>query len=328
MRIVIPDDYQNAVRSLASFRRVDGHDVTVYTDTERDPGRLVERLRDAEAIVAIRERTPITAALIERLPHLKIVSSVGGVGGHIDVAACTRRGIAVADGGSVSSHSTVELCWALILASMRHLTLEDRRIREGRWQTTIGIGWLHGRTLGIYGYGKLGQMTAKIAPAFGMRVLVFGRARSIERARADGFEIAQDKAALFTRSDVLSIHLRLSAETRGMVTYDDLASMKPDALLVNVSRAGLIQKGALEKALRAGRPGWAAVDVFDDEPVVGANDPLTQLDNIVLSPHLGYVDRDSYERYFDAALGNIAEFAAGRPVNIVNPEVLGQARAG
>lgn len=320
MRIAIPDDYPNAMAVLACRQLLAGHQVDVFRDAVADPDLLAERLGPAEVLVLTRDRTLLTEALIARLPNLKLVSSICRVGPHIDIAACTRRGIAVADGGPGYSPATVELTWALILASMRKLCLEDRRLREGRWQTSLGIGCLTGRTLGILGYGRLGRMVAAIAPAFGMAVAVHGSETSMQAAREAGFTAIPDRRAFFAGVDVLSLHLRLTDSTRGSVTLDDLLAMKQDALFVNVARAELLAPDALVQALRTGRPGHAAVDVYEQEPVLGAQHPLAHMDNVVCSPHLGYVDRDSYERYFTVAFQNILDFAAGRPGNIVNPE--------
>ena len=321
MKIVIPDDYQDAVRSLACFSNVAAHEVTVYRDTVTGIDELAQRFAQADCLVLIRERTRITAELLERLPHLKLIAQTGRTGGHIDLDACTRRGVVVTSGKG-SPYPPAELTWALILAALRHVPLEDRRMREGRWQTTLGTG-LKGRTLGIYGYGSIGALVARAGIAFGMRVLALGREVSAQRARAEGFEVASGKAQLFGESDVLSLHLKLSPETRGIVTAGDLASMKPTALFVNTSRDGLVQKGALAAALRAGRPGSAAVDVYDIEPVP-RDHPLLAMDNVVCTPHLGYVVRDNYELYFGQAFEQINAFAAGQAVNAVNPEALGR----
>lgn len=320
MQIVIPDDYQDAVRGLACFAKLAGHDVTVLHDTVQDVDALAERFQQADALVLIRERTRIQEDLLARLPRLKLISQTGKGTSHIDVAACTRRGIAVT-AGTGSPYAPAELTWALVLAAVRHLPQEAARLRAGHWQSTLGTG-LRGRTLGIWGYGKIGTLVAGYGRAFGMDVLVWGREGSLSRARADGYATAPDQEALFARSDVLSLHVKLDAETRGLVTAGDLARMKPGALLVNTSRAELIETGALEAALRAGRPGFAAVDVYEEEPVLGARHPLLALDNVVCTPHLGYVEKDSYELYFSQAFDQVVAFAAGTPVHAVNPEAL------
>jgi D-3-phosphoglycerate dehydrogenase len=320
MEIIIPDDYQDAVRGLACFSKLAGHTVAAFNDTVKDIDALAERLQPAEAIVLIRERTPISEALLARLPRLKLISQTGKGTSHIDLAACTRHGIVVA-AGTGSPYAPAELTWALVLAAMRRVPQEAARLRAGQWQTTLGTG-LRGRTLGIWGYGKIGSLVASYGRAFAMRVLVWGRAGSLARARADGYDTAADRQALLEQSDVLSLHLRLTEDTRGILTADDLGHMKPDALLVNTSRAELIAPGALETALRAGRPGFAAVDVYEEEPILGATHPLLKMDNVVCTPHLGYVERDSYELYFGQAFDQVIAFAAGKPINVVNPEVL------
>ncbi|HYU34113.1 MAG TPA: D-2-hydroxyacid dehydrogenase family protein [Thermoanaerobaculia bacterium] len=322
MHVIIPDDYQDAVRGLDCFAKLadHGHRVTVFNDTVKDLDALAGRLRPAEALVLIRERTRITAALLDRLPHLKLISQTGKGVAHIDLAACTRHGVAVA-AGTGSPYATAELTWGLVLAAMRHIPQEAARLRAGQWQTTLGTG-LRGRTLGIWGYGKIGTLVAGYGRAFGMNVLVWGREGSLSRASADDYSVAAGKEVLLERSDVLSLHLKLTAETRGIVTAADLGRMKPEALLVNTSRAELIAPGALEAALRAGRPGCAAVDVYEEEPILGAKHPLLALDNAVCTPHLGYVERDSYELYFDQAFDHVLAFAHGTPINVVNLEVV------
>jgi D-3-phosphoglycerate dehydrogenase / 2-oxoglutarate reductase len=318
MKIVIPDDYQDAVRSLDCFATLSGHEVTIYNDTVKDVDSLVKRFAEADVLVLIRERTAISEALLERLPKLRLISQTGRGTPHIDLEACTRHGVAVAVGGG-SPQAPAELTWALVLAAMRHIPREVARFKEGTWQTTLGTG-LRGRTLGIYGYGRIGSVVAGYGQAFGMRVLVWGREGSLRRASEAGFETAASKDDLFEQSDVLSLHLKLSAETRGILTPDDLAKMKQTSLLVNTSRAELIEPGALEVALKAGRPGFATVDVYEEEPV--KDHPLLHLDNAICTPHLGYVEKDSYEMYFGAAFDEILAFEAGNPEHIINPEAL------
>ena len=307
---MIPDDYQDAVRHLACFSKLADHDVVVFHDTVKDIDALAQRFADADALVLIRERTAIRDALLEKLPRLKLISQTGKGTAHIDVDACQRRGIVVSV-GTGSPYAPAELTWALVLAAMRHIPHEAARLRAGEWQSTLGT-LLRGRTLGVWGYGKIGSLVAGYGRAFGMRVLAFGREGSLTRAQADGFEVATSKDALFEQSDVLSLHLRLTKETRGIVTAADLASMKPTALLVNTSRAELIERDALVNALRAGRPGFAAVDVYEEEPILGASHPLLQLDNALCTPHLGYVEKDSYELYLGQAFDQVLAFAAGR----------------
>lgn len=311
MHIVIPDDYQNTVPTLRCFRKLDGHRVTVFRDTVRDLDSLVRRFEDADALVLIRERTSITAELLARLPKLRLISQTGRGTGHIDLAACERHGVTVA-AGSGSPHAPAELTWALVLAAMRHLPREVERLRRGEWQGSLGTG-LRGRTLGIWGYGKIGTLVAGYGRQFGMKVLVWGREGSHARAAADGHMVVPGPDRLFEESDVLSLHLRLTADTRGLVTGQALGRMKPTSLLVNTSRAELIEPGALERALGLGRPGMAAVDVYQEEPVLGGAHPLLKLDNALCTPHLGYVERDTYELYFGQAFDQVLAFASGRP---------------
>ena len=319
MKIVIPDDYQDAVRTLDCFATLAGHDVRIYTDTVKEIDTLAARFAEADALVLIRERTHITADLLDRLPRLKLIAQTGRGTAHIDVAACTRRGVTVTAGGG-SPYATAELTWGLVLAAMRHIPQEVARLRAGQWQSTLGTG-LRGRTLGIFGYGSIGSLVAGYGRAFGMNVIVWGREGTQARARADGYTLAPSQDALFAHADVLSLHVKLTAETRGIVTAADLARMKASALLVNTSRAALIEPGALEQAVRSGRPGAAAVDVFEEEPVLGAAHPLLALENVVATPHLGYVEKDSYEAYFGEAFEQVAAFAWGAPVGVINPVV-------
>ena len=318
MKITIPDDYQDAVRGLDSFAKLAGHQVTVYHDTVKEIDQLAERFQDAEALVLIRERTAISEALIVRLPQLRFISQTGRSANHVDLAACTRHGVVVAGGGG-SPYATAELTWGLALAATRHIPYEVERLKTGHWQSTLGLG-LRGRTLGIFGYGKIGSLVAGYGRAFGMQVLIWGREGSLARAQADSYATAPSQEALFSQSDVLSLHIRLTPETRGIVTAADLALMKPSALLVNTSRADLIEHGALEAALRAGRPGMAAVDVYESEPVT--DHPLLHLDNAICTPHIGFVEKDGYESFFSPAFDNLLAFAAGKPTNLLNPEVM------
>jgi D-3-phosphoglycerate dehydrogenase len=304
LRVVIPDDYQDAVRGLACFARLAHHDVTIYNDTVKDIDALAERFRDADALVLIRERTSIDDALLERLPNLKLISQTGRGIAHIDIEACKRRGIRVAT-GTGSPVAPAELTWALVMSAMRRIPQEAARMRAGLWQGSLGSA-LRGRTLGVWGYGKIGTLVAGYGRAFAMNVIVFGREGSLMRAQADAFATAT-REELFAHSDVLSLHLRFTEETRGIVTAADLARMKSDALLVNTSRAELIESGALEAALRAGRPGFAAVDVYEEEPLTAH--PLLAMDNVLCTPHLGYVERDSYELYFGQAFDAANAFA-------------------
>jgi D-3-phosphoglycerate dehydrogenase len=321
MRIVIPDDYQDCVRTLACFGKTAGHEVTIHNDTVTGTDALAERFKDAEAIVLTRERTRIDAALLDRLPKLRIISQTGKLAGHVDLAACTARGVVVAEGSGAGS-ATAELAWALALASRRHLVEEVNRLRQGQWQGHLGQQ-LGGQRLGVWSYGRIGRQVAGYGRVFGMKVWVWGRDQSTAAARADGYEVAPSREAFFAESDVISLHVRLTAATTGLVTAEDLARMKTTALLVNTSRAELVASGALEHALAQGRPGFAAVDVFEQEPVLGADHPLLRLPNALCTPHIGYVEKDNYERYFGIAFDNINRFAEGTLAEVVNPEALG-----
>jgi D-3-phosphoglycerate dehydrogenase len=327
VKISILDDYQDVIRTLDCYAKLQGHDVKIWNDHTKDIDVLAERLRDTEALVLIRERTPIRAQLIERLPRLKLISH-HSVYPHIDLQACTKQGVLLCTSlhPGQPSYATAELTWGLMIAAMRHIPQEVAAMKSGRWQSTIGLG-LRGKTLGIYGYGRIGAVVAGYGKAFGMKVLVWGREGSHERARADGYAVAQSREAFFADSDVISLHLRLIDATRGIVTAADLARMKKTALIVNTSRAGLIEAGALEQALKLGRPGMAAIDVFEDEPVLNASHPLLKLDNALCTPHIGYVERAGYERIFGNIFDQIVAYAAGQPVNMVNPEVMAGSRA-
>jgi D-3-phosphoglycerate dehydrogenase len=323
MKIAVIDDYQDAFRSLKCYAKLKGHDVIVYNDTEKDPARLADRLKDAEAVLLTQQRSRFPSAVIERLPKLKLISQTGRATAHIDVEACSRHGVVVSAGGAGRPHTTAELTWGLIFAALRHIPYEANRLREGHWQSTIGTA-VQGKTLGIYALGRIGSMVAGAGRAFGARVVCWGREGSTARAREAGYEVAASREFFFGESDIVSLHLPLTKETRGIVTRKDLALMKPTALIVNTSRAGLIAEGALTDALKAGRPGFAAVDVFEDEPVIGAAHPLLKMDNAICTPHLGYVERDSYESYYNDAVEQIVAYAAGKPINVVNPEALGK----
>jgi D-3-phosphoglycerate dehydrogenase len=322
LKIAILDDWFDTLRTLPSFRKLDGHEVTVHTDHVEDVDVLAERLADAEVLVLNRERTPIRAALVERLPKLRLISQ-RSVFPHIDVDACTAHGIVVSSDQSPGAPSiaAAELTFGLVIAAMRQIPQQMASLRAGRWQTGIGEG-LRGKTIGIYGYGGIGRAVAGYAQAFGMRVLVWASEASRQAAAADGRDVAASKAALFAASDVLTLHLRLVDATRHVVTGADLASMKPGALLVNTSRAGLIEPGALVAGLRAGRPAMAAVDVYEDEPLLDTDHPLLNLPNVVCTPHIGYVTRDEYESLFAGIFDQILAFAAGRPSHVVNPDAL------
>jgi len=321
MNITILDDLLDSIRHLPSYSKLSGHDVRIWNDHTKDVDRLAERLKDTEALVLIRERTPIRAPLIERLPQLRLISQ-RSVYPHIDVDACTRRGIIVSSDMHPGhpSFATAELTWGLVLAAMRGIPQQMAGLKAGKWQTMLGTG-VRGRTLGILGYGRIGATVAGYGKAFGMKVLAWGRERSAERAREDGHRVVS-KEALFEQSDVLSVHARATKETTGLVTAADLARMKPTALFVNTSRAAIVAPGALVAALKAGRPGMAAVDVFEEEPVAAGSHPLLAMENVVATPHIGYVERDGMEHAFSSIFDQILAYAAGKPVNVVNPEVL------
>ena len=331
MNIIILDDYQDAVRKLKCASKLDGLNAKVYTNTVKGTGQLSIRLRDAEALVLIRQRTQFPKALLEKLPKLKLICQTGPVGSHIDVDACTKLGIAVAEGVG-SPIAPAELTWALVMAAMRRLPQYIGNLKHGAWQqsglksssmpTNFGLGMvLNGKTLGIWGYGRIGQIVAGYGKAFGMDVQVWGSESSRAKAKADGLQTASSREAFFESSDVLSLHLRLTDEARGHITLDDLSRMKPTALLVNTSRAELIEENALVTALNRGRPGMAAVDVFESEPILQGH-PLLRLENAVCTPHIGFVEQDSYEHYFSAAFDNLLNYLNGQPTNIVNPEAL------
>jgi len=327
MKIAILDDYQDAVRGLDCFRLLDGHEVKVFTSSAKGAGQLAIRLAPYDALVLIRERTALPRALLAKLPNLKLISQTGKVAGHVDVAAATEHKIAIAEGVG-SPVAPAELTWALVMAASRRIVPYASNLKDGLWQTASinpqlnGLGRvLKGRTLAIWSYGKIGKLVAGYGKAFGMRVIVWGGDKSRAQAVADGYEAAPSREAFFEQADVLSLHLRLADATRGVVTAEDLARMKPDALFVNTSRAELVAEGALEAALRQGRPGSAALDVFTDEPLP-ADAELLRIPTVLATPHLGYVEQDSYEMYFRAAFENVVSFASGKPTNVLNPDAL------
>ena len=331
MNIVILDDYQDAVRKLHCASRLDPYSAKVYTNTVKGQGQLAVRLKDADIIVLVRERTQITRQLVEKLPRLKLIAQTGKIGSHIDVAACTERGIAVAEGVG-SPVAPAELTWALVMAATRRLPQYIANLKHGAWQQSglkaasmppnFCIGSvLRGKTLGIWGYGRIGQLVAGYGRAFGMNVRVWGREASRAQALTDGYQAATNREEFFSQCDVLSLHLRLNDETRGIISLEDLSCMKPTALLVNTSRAALIEPDALIAALNRGRPGLAAVDVFESEPILQGH-ALLRLENCICTPHIGYVEQDSYELYFGAAFDNVVNFIKGTPTNIANPGAL------
>ena len=318
MKIAILDDYQDAVRRLDCFSLLADHDVQVLNQTYSED-ELVERLQSVEVLVLIRERTWITSTLLERLPCLKLISQTGKVSQHIDPKLCAQYGVDVAEGvGSPVAPS--ELCWALIMAASRHIPAYVNQLQQGNWQSSgsLGLGrTLNGRTLGIWGYGKIGQRIAKFAQAFGMNVLVWGSASSREKAVQDGFDAAESKQAFFTQADIVSLHLRLNEVTKACVTRVDLELMKDDSLFVNTSRAELVEDGALYQTLLKHPSKQAAIDVYANEPATTANEPLLTLENVLASPHLGYVEQSSYELYFGKAFENVVQYAKGNPQNLV-----------
>ena len=326
MKVAILDDYHDTLRTLDCFRTLAAHDVAIFNDHVQDVDRLAARLAGTEALVLIRERTQVRAQLLERLPKLRLISQ-RSVYPHIDIDACTRLGIVVSSSqhADTPSYAAAELTWGLVLAAMRQIPQQMDALKAGRWQ--IGVGHtLRGKTLGIYGYGRIGAVVAGYGKAFGCDVVVWARQASRERARAEGYGVAESKEAFFAQSDIVSLHMRLVDATRGIVTAEDLARMKPTALLVNTSRAPLIEAGALVTALRNGRPGMAAIDVYEEEPLRDPQHPLLQLPNVVCTPHIGYVTRDEYEIQFADIFEQINAYAAGAPINVVNPGVLAHRR--
>jgi D-3-phosphoglycerate dehydrogenase / 2-oxoglutarate reductase len=331
MKIAILDDYQDAVRKLDCFQLLADHEVKVFNNTVRGLGQLASRLSEVDALVLIRERTRISSQLLDKLPHLRMISQTGRVGPHVDIEACSERGIAVLE-GSGSPIAPAELTWALIMAAQRRIPQYVANLKQGAWQQSglktsamppnFGLGQvLRGQTLGIWGYGKIGRLVAGYGKAFGMRVIVWGREHSLEAARADGYEAAASREALFEESDVLSLHLRLHDDTRGIVKQEDLLRMKPTSLLVNTSRAELLEENALLGALSHNRPGMVAIDVFESEPILQGYS-LLRMENVICTPHIGYVERESYEQYFSAAFRNILAFDSGETSSVANPDAL------
>ena len=326
MKVTILDDYFDTVRTLNCFAKLKDHDVKIWNDHAQDTDTLAERLCDTEALVLIRERTKIRTPLLERLPKLKMISQ-RSVFPHIDADTCTKLGVIISSSQhpELPSYATAELTWALVLAAMRKIPQQMASLKAGQWQCGVG-STVRGKTLGIYGYGRIGAVVAGYGKAFGMNVLVWGREKTLERARQDGYAVASSKNEFFERSDVLSLHMRLVDATRGIVTAADLARMKPTAVLVNTSRAQLVEAGALVPALKAGRPGLAGLDVFEDEPMRDTAHPLLALDNVVLTPHIGYVTLEGLETQFVDIFDQINAYASGNPINVVNPDVLGSAQ--
>ena len=325
MKIVIPDDYQDIIGRLQCFALLQGHDVIRYRTPARDEGELAERLGDAEVAVAIRERVEFSRALIERLPRLRLIALVGRASRAIDYAAATEHGIRVATGISGSPEAPAELAVALMLAARRNVAIEAERMRQGEWPATLSHR-LRGSILGIFGLGQIGSLVAEAGRGLGMKLLVWGREASLTRARAAGYDTAASQAELFERADVLQLLVRLGRETSGIVRAADLARMKPTALFVNVARAELVEPGALVAALRTGRPGYAAIDVYEQEPIIGGNHPLLKMPNVICMPHLGWAEWETFELYFRECFEQIAAFAAGQKLRLANPEVESRAR--
>jgi D-3-phosphoglycerate dehydrogenase / 2-oxoglutarate reductase len=327
MKVIISDDYQNAIRTLDCYPTLAANfDVEIHNDTVASLDDQAKRFADADALLLVRERTPITDALLARLPKLKFISQTGRAANHVDLAACTARGIPVSADGSATTPAA-ELTWALVMASMRKVHLEATRLKAGLWQGHLGLG-LKGRTLGIAGYGKIGSVVAGYGRAFGMRVVALGEHEMSRAAAAnDGIEVETDRRKFFSEADVVSCHVRLLPTTRNSITLEDLSAMKPTALFVNTGRSEVIEAGALEAALRAGRPGFAAIDVFEHEPIYHADHPLIGLDNVLATPHIGYVEKDTYEQFFSIAIDQLLAWQAGAPINLLNPDVLSRPTA-
>jgi D-3-phosphoglycerate dehydrogenase len=327
MKIAVLHDYADVFHGTRAYPKLKDHEVIIHTDAYTDPARVIEQVAGCDALLLTQQRVPLTRQTIEHLPELRFISQTGRNTNHLDIPACTEHGIVVSAGGSSGGGSpystTAELTWGLILASLRHLPYEVARLKQGHWHTTVGTR-LFGHTLGIYAFGHIGAAVARVGQAFGMHVVCWGREGSTARAQAEGFEVAASREAFFENADVISLHLPGNRETRGIVKADDLARMKPTALLVNTSRAPIIEEGALVAALQQGRPGFAAVDVFEAEPVVDAKHPLLQMDNALCTPHLGYAERGSYEALYALAVDQLLAFAAGQPINVANPEAVGK----
>ncbi len=322
MKVIISDDYQNCIQALECYPALAEHfDVEIHNDTVTSLDAQAQRFADADALLLVRERTPITAGLLARLPKLKFISQTGRAANHVDLAACTALGIPVSAQGSATT-AAAELTWALVMASMRKVHLEATRLKAGLWQGHLGVG-LKGRTLGIAGYGKIGSVVAGYGRAFGMRVVALGEHETSRTAATnDGVEVETDRRKFFSEADVVTCHVRLLPSTRNSITLADLSAMKPTALFVNTGRSEVIEVGALEAALKSGRPGFAAIDVFEHEPIYQADHPLIGLDNVLATPHIGYVEKDTYEQFFSIAIEQLLAWRAGAPINILNPDAL------
>jgi D-3-phosphoglycerate dehydrogenase len=327
MKISVIHDYADVFRTTRAYARLAGHEVVVHTEAYVDPARTVEQVRGCDALLLTQQRVTVPRVVIEQLPDLKFISQTGRNVSHLDVAACTERGIVVSAGGHGGGSpysTTAELAWGLIIASLRQIPYEVERFKQGHWHSTVGMR-LSGRTLGVYAFGTIGGAVARVGRAFGMNVVCWGREGSTARAKAEGFEVAASREAFFENADVISLHLPANKDTHGIVTAADLARMKPTALIVNTSRAPIIEAGALVAALKKGRPGFGAVDVYEEEPVVGANHPLLKLPNALCTPHLGYAERGGYESLYTGAVDQLLAYAEGKPINVLNPEALTRA---
>ena len=327
MKIAVIHDYADVFRTTRAYPKLQGHEVVIHTDAYTDPKRVIKQVAGCDALVLTQQRVPITRQIVEGLPQLRFISQTGRNVNHLDVAACTDHGIVISAGGGSGGGSpystTAELAWGLILASLRNLPYEVERFKQGHWHSTVGTR-LSGNTLGIYAFGHIGGAVARVGKAFGMRVICWGREGSTARAQAEGFEIAKSREAFFEESDIISLHLPGNKDTRGLIKAADLARMKPTALLVNTSRAPIIEEGALVEALKKGRPGFAAVDVYEKEPVTGADHPLLKLPNALCTPHLGYAESRSYEALYKLAVDQVVAYADGKPINVANPDALGK----
>ena len=326
MKIAVIHDYADALRNTRAYSKLQAHDVAIYNDAYTDPARVVQQVKGCDALLLTQQRVKVTRQILEQLPQLKFISQTGRNASHLDVAACTDLGITVSAGGhdGASPYTTTgELAWALILASLRHLPYEVERFKAGYWHSTMGTR-LYGHTLGIYAFGHIGSGVARVGKAFGMNVVCWGREGSLAKAKAEGFDAAASREAFFEQSDVISLHIPSNNATRGIITAADLARMKPTSLLVNTSRAPIIAEGALVAALEKGRPGFAAVDVYEEEPVIGANHPLLKMKNALCAPHLGYSEKGSYEDIYAGGVAQLLAYAAGKPINVLNPEAPGK----
>ncbi len=326
LKIAVLDDYQDVFRTIPAYERLADHEVVVFRDTEKNVAKLAERLKEADVVVLTQQRSAFPRALVQQLPALQLIAQTGSHQDHFDIAACTERGVAIAAKGGGQLNSTVEMTWGLILASMRHIPQEVQALKQGQWQTTLGNA-LAGKTLAIFGLGNIGSMVARVGAAFGMKVTCWGRENSLARAKEEGYQVPENREAFFEGADVLSLHIPLAPSTHGIVKAADLARMKPTALLVNTSRARLIEDGALLAALQRGRPGRAAVDVYETEPVTGGQHPLLSLPNALCTPHLGYHVRELYDSLYTHVVDNILAFAAGHPINLLNPAAISVRRS-